>query len=381
MRLFILAGEPSGDALGADLVRRLRTRSQVELGGVGGEMLAAEGLQPLFPISDLAVMGWVDVLPRLPLLLWRARQVARAIVAAKPDVVVLVDAQVFSRVVAERVRKAGGSMPILLYVSPAVWAYFPERAKRLGASFDEVLAVLPFEPAVMQQLGGPQTSFVGHPAAATIRAGAVVPERGPLLLLPGSRRGELRRHLPLMKEVGAALGPHPRVTELVIPTIAAVEQTVRAAVGTWPFPVRVVTGESARREALASAVAACAVMGTITLELAMAGVPTVGTYIGDRGQERRVRDFAIRFVSLPNLILGRALIPEVLSAGEAKPAEVIARVRELLDSSTTAGAQRDGFREIRDLMATGTAEHPRADPAERVLAWAGKRSQRSAIGS
>src|SRR5687767_941789 len=128
LRLFTLAGEPSGDRIGADLVQRLRSRTDLELMGVGGEELESVGLRSLFPMRELAVMGWRDVLPRLPLLLWRARQVARAIVRGASDVVVLIDAQEFNRVVARQVRAGGSRVPMLLYVAPAVWAWKPERA-------------------------------------------------------------------------------------------------------------------------------------------------------------------------------------------------------------------------------------------------------------
>jgi len=368
LRLFILAGEPSGDELGADLVRRLRRKTSVQLSGVGGPALIGEGLNSLFSMNDLAVMGWVDVLPRLPLLLWRARQVAQAIIKAEPDVIVFVDAQVFSKTVAAHVRRRGGKMPILLYVAPAVWAYGPERAKILTGCFDEVLGILPFEPKVMKALGGPPTSFVGHMAVRRYAGRDSVPEKGPLLLLPGSRRGELRRHLPLLRDVGAALAGHPRVTGLVIPTIPAVEQMVRDAVAQWPVVPKVIAGGDARRATFSEAVAACAVMGTITLELAVAGVPTVGTYIGDRGQVKRVLDYKIRHVSLPNLILDRALIPEELYAAPPMPDALTAEVRALLDDPAKTAAQLAGFQEIRVKMESGLPGAPRVDPAERVLA-------------
>src|SRR5262245_48293743 len=131
LKLFVLAGEPSGDRIGADLVERLRARVALELTGVGGNELEAAGLHSLFPMRELAVMGWADVLPRLPLLLWRVRQVARAIIRNRPDVTVLIDAQVFSRLVAERLRRAGYDLPVLLYVAPAVWAWKSDRAPKL----------------------------------------------------------------------------------------------------------------------------------------------------------------------------------------------------------------------------------------------------------
>ena len=161
IRLFIVAGEPSGDRIGADLVRRLRTHRQVQLSGVGGDALQGEGLRSLYPMSDLSVMGVKDVLMRAPLLLWRIRQTANAILEARPDVLVLIDSQVFCQMVAQRLRQAGYAGQIILYVSPAVWAWKPERAPTLKPLFNEVLAVLPFEPAVMRKLDGPSPPMSG----------------------------------------------------------------------------------------------------------------------------------------------------------------------------------------------------------------------------
>src|SRR4051794_15875307 len=194
VRLFVVAGEPSGDRIGADLVKRLRVSRSVQLIGVGGVELEGEGLRSLYPMSNLSVMGLNDVLKRLPLLLWRLRQTVEAITKAAPDLVVLIDSQVFSETIAKRLRKAGYKGQILLYVAPAVWAWKPERAVDIEPLYDEVLAVLPFEPAVMKRLGGPITTYVGHPALEHTSLRKKQPERGPLLLLPGSRQGELKRH-------------------------------------------------------------------------------------------------------------------------------------------------------------------------------------------
>jgi lipid-A-disaccharide synthase len=378
LHLFILAGEASGDRIGADLVRRLRPRGQLRLSGVGGAALEAEGLRSLFPMHELSVMGWADVLPRLPRLLWRARQVARAIIRSRPDVVVLVDAQVFSAIVARQVRAAGVRIPILLYVSPAVWAWKPERAAKLRPLFDEVLSVLPFEPKVMAELGGPLTHYVGHPALAQLPLRPAVPERGPVLLLPGSREGELRRHLPLMHALGTRLAGHPRVTSFLLPTPSHLQQRLTAVVAAWDVPVQVISGESERAAAFGAAVAACAVTGTVTLELALAGVPMVTTYMADKGQAARWVKYRVKFAALPNAILDRPLVPEVLGT-TVDTAALVAPLRGLLDDPTAADRQLVGFREIRALMEAGAPEAPIEDPATRVLHWA--EAQRSASGT
>ena len=368
LNLFILAGEPSGDRIAANLVRRLGQRVDVNLIGVGGDALAEQGLRSLFDMNELSVMGWADVLPRLPKLLWRARQVARTIVKTKPDVVVLVDAQVFSSIVAKQVHRWAPNTPVLLCVAPAVWAWKPERAAELTPRFREVMAVLPFEPAFMRSAGGPETSYIGHPATDALPMREAQPPRGPLLLLPGSRDGELRRHLPLMRSVAAAFANHHRVTGFVLPTPSRLASTVRQRVADWPVPVEVVTGEDAKRNAMHAAVATIAVTGTVTLELALAGVPMVTTYVADKGQAKRWFKYKVKFAALPNVILDEALVPEILQL-EPDPAQLIAAVGTLLDGASAAGLQIEGFGRIRELMENGTPDDPKMDAADRVLRY------------
>jgi lipid-A-disaccharide synthase len=369
LKLFILAGEPSGDRLGADLVRQLRASTELKVTGVGGPALEAAGITSLFPMEELSVMGWADVLPRLPWLLWRVHQTARAVIRAEPDVAVLVDAQVFSALVARRVKASGARTPLLLYVAPAVWAWKPERAAKLKPLFEEVLAVLPFEPKVMTDLGGPPTSYVGHPALQMLPFRPAIPERGPLLLLPGSREGELRRHLPLVRGVVERIRANPRITGFLLPTPEAMERRVRSEVETWHAGVSVVSSEHDKSEAFRSAVAACAVTGTVTLELALAGVPMVTTYIADRGQAKRWQKYEVRFAALPNAILGRGVVPEVLFT-EPDPEQIVAPLTALLDDPQAALAQLSGFAEIRALMEKGASEAPLVDVADRVLSYA-----------
>lgn len=377
LRLFVMAGEASGDRIGADLVQRLRRRTKVELSGVGGPELRAEGLESLYPMENLSVMGWSDVLKRLPLLLWRIRQTANAIIDQRPDIVVLIDSQVFAKAVAKRVRRSGLVVPMLLYVAPTVWAWRPERAAAMKPLFDEVLAVLPFEPKVMAELDGPPTSYVGHPALTRFPMRPAQPERGPLLLLPGSRIGELRRHLALMRQAAEMLQGHPRITGFVIPTLTSLADRLRAEVANWPVPVEIVTGE-ARQAAFASAYAAFAVSGTVTFELAMSGVPMAVTYVADAQQAKRYLALGRKLqIALPNILLGREAVPE-LQFTDPKAEHSLAPLAALLDQPEAVAAQVAAFHDIRDLMQKGAPEAPLVDPAERVLARA---VQRPLIGS
>jgi lipid-A-disaccharide synthase len=365
--LFILAGEPSGDRIGGALVEALRRRIPLALAGVGGAALAEAGLTSAFPMADLSVMGVSDVLKRLPLLLWRLRQATRLVLKQRPDVVVLIDSQVFCSILAKRLRQRGFAGPILLYVAPAVWAWRPERAPGLRARYDEVLAVLPFEPAAMARLGGPETTYVGHPALTSFPFRKSLPESGPLLLLPGSRLGEISRTLPRMQAVAERRHGHRRVTTLVQPTPSARAAEMRAAVAGWPVPVEVVTGEAAKRQAFAGAVGAAAVSGTVTLELALAGVPTIATYVGDRVQAERFLKYKVKFVVLPNIVLDRLVVPELLFP-RPEPALLADAVVDLIDDRAKAEAQRAAFAELRQLMETGLPNAPLTDPADRILA-------------
>ncbi len=362
VRLFVAAGELSGDHLGADLVRRMRRQTPVAISGVGGPELTAEGLRSLFPMRDLSVMGIVDVVVRFPLLWWRVRQTIRAILREKPDVVVLIDSQLFSATVARRVRQRGYRRPMLLYVAPSVWAFQPERAKALNGLFDEILAIYHFEPQVLHDLGGPPTSYVGHPALERVASRPSAPERGSLLLLPGSREGELRRHLPLMAEVAKAFGAHARVARIVLPTPSSERARVERTVATWAAPITVVSGEQEKKAAFADAVVAVAAAGTVTLELALAGVPMVVTYVGDGPQYRRWLSVDRPFTALPNILARKRIVADgVVTTPDT--AKIIAEARRLLDQPDAAATQLREFAALAKLMREGVS-----DPAERVLA-------------
>lgn len=377
LRLFILAGEPSGDRIAADLVARLRRLIELKLTGIGGDELAGQGLQSLYPMSDLAVMGVTDVLLNLPRLLWRLEQTARTILDSQPDVVVLVDAQDFSKLLARRLRKRGYRGTLILYVAPSVWARNPERAAGIRPLFDAVLAVLPFEPEVMETLGGPPTYYVGHPALGERLETASAREKGPLILLPGSREGELRRHLPVLKSIMARLAEVPGVAEFVIPTLPRLRQRLEAATADWPVPVRVVDRRNERQFLYAQALGAICVSGTATLELALARVPMAVIYALDGHQARIYERLGRPPVSLPNIILGRDVVPELVAA-DLTPETVAQAALSLLADKKARQDQIDAFGELADLMEAGRPPHEKQDPAERVLAvW---RNQRDAIG-
>jgi lipid-A-disaccharide synthase len=378
LRLFILAGEPSGDRLAADVVARLRLELELELEllGVGGDELAAQGLSSIYPMSDLAVMGITDVLVNLPRLLWRLEQTARAIEATQPDIVVLVDAQDFSKLLAKRLRRRGYTGTIVLYVAPSVWARHPERAVKIKPLFDAVLAVLPFEPRVMKDLGGPPTWYVGHPAIAEGLTTTEAQDAGPLLLLPGSRASELKRHLPLFREMAPALAAAPGVTGLVIPTLPRLRAWLAEETRSWPVPVTLVDNRADRTGLYAGAMAAVCASGTATLELALARVPMAVVYSLGPLEQKIFDQHGRPHVSLPNIILRRGVLPEVIGK-DLTPAQVQPTILSLIGDKKARQGQVDAFGELSELMEQGEPGEERQDPAERILLV--YRAQRPAI--
>ena len=379
--IFLVAGEKSGDELGFKLMRALRsaTSGNIRMRGVGGEAMEREGLASLFPQSDIAVMGFLPVLARLPTLLRRIRQTADAIVAAPPDVLVIIDSPDFTHRVAQRVRARLPHLPIVDYVSPTVWAWRPGRARKMRAYVDHLLALLPFEPEAHARLGGPLTTYVGHPLIERLdelRPGAeeaVLRETAPytVLVLPGSRRSEIERMTPVFGATVARLAAICGPLDFVIPAVAHVEATLRAAVASWPVQPRIVTGEAAKLTNFRRARAALAASGTVTLELALSGVPMVVGYRVSKIEERIVRALATApsFI-LPNLILGENAIPGFLQE-ECNAETLTATLAPLISGGQAREAQVRALAHLDDLMRLPGSETPSAQAAKIVLERAG----------
>jgi lipid-A-disaccharide synthase len=340
LRLALVAGEHSGDQLGFKLMRALRqARPDVEFFGVGGEAMAAEGLQSFFPMSEIAVMGILPVIARLPSLIRRISETAARIVAEKPDGLVIIDSPDFTHRVARKVRAKLPELRVVDYVSPSVWAWRPGRAKKMRAYVDCVLALLPFEPAAHARLGGPRCVYVGHPLIERLdelRGGERV--AGRLVVLPGSRRSEIRR---LSADFGAAIG---RIAagrgelDVVLPTLPHIAEEVAALVASWPVKPRLVFGEAEKFAAFRSARAALAASGTVTLELALAGTPLVGAYKVSKLEEQLKYLIKVPSILLPNLILEERAIPELLQR-ECNPRALAEALMPLFDETPTRAAQ------------------------------------------
>ncbi len=346
--IFLIAGEPSGDALGARLMAALRrrTRGRVRFAGVGGEAMAAEGLVSLFPISDLAAFGLLEVVPRIPRLLRRIRETAAAARRLAPDAVVSIDAPDFSSRVWPRIRGQGA--PLVHYVAPTVWAWRPGRAHRLARALDHLMVLLPFEPPIFEG-AGLGCSFVGH---AVLESGAgggdgaafrarhgIAPDAPLICVLPGSRRGEVGRLLPPFADALARLRERFAGLVAAVPVAPAVAGEVARATGRWPLPTIVVHGEAEKFDAMAAAEVALAASGTVALELALAGVPMVVAYrlnpVSWAVARRLVR---VDYVNLINLLLDRPAIPELLQ-GDCRGALLAAAVTRLLEDEALRAAQ------------------------------------------
>jgi lipid-A-disaccharide synthase len=356
--VFLIAGEPSGDALGAKLMAALKLQAaaaggSIEFAGVGGEGMAAEGMHSLFPLADIAVMGLTEVLPRLPVILRRIDHTVTAILALRPAAVVTIDAPSFCLRVAAKVRRKG--IPVVHYVAPQLWAWRPDRARKLVGRVDHLLALFPFEPAFFTKVGV-ACSYVGHPVledAASPGNGArfrtqhgIGPETPLLIVLPGSRAGVVRRMLPVFAAAAARLRSQLADLAVVIPTVAGTHDFVAVAVSKWGMPTTLVRDPGTKRDAYAAATAALTVSGTATMELAVAGLPMVVAYRVSRMSAFLARRLIeVRHIAMPNLILERTLVPELVQE-DCTPSRLAEAVATLLRDPAQRAAQQRGLAEV-----------------------------------
>lgn len=381
--VFLVAGEESGDRLGAALIAAITRRSPgAQFSGVGGAQMAGQGVQSLFALGDLAIVGVGAIATSLPKILGRIAATAQAVVAAKPDVLVIIDSPEFTHRVARKVRAHAPAIPIVDYVCPSVWAWRPGRARAMRAYVDHVLALLPFEPAVMRRLGGPPCSYVGHPLSerlASLRPNTEEAHRRlsdpPLLLvLPGSRASEIHRMAGVFGEAVAIATKRAGALEVVVPAVPRLNEAVRAAIASWRVPARIVTEPAAKDEAFRNARAALSKSGTSTLELAVAGVPMVAAYKVSLFEELIGRTFIrVQSYILVNLVLGENVVPEYLQR-DCTPERLAAALVPLLSDTQERRRQIEAFARLDTIMDIGKAV-PSDCAAAVVLDYAGARSQ------
>ena len=344
--IYIIAGEASGDVLGARLIGALRARDPaLRFTGVGGARMAEQGFESLFPMRELALMGLLEVLPKLFRLKRRIRETVADIAAQRPAVVVTIDSPGFTLRVAPQVKAMG--IPVVHYVAPQVWAWKPWRAKKLPDQVDRILALLPFEVTVLQA-AGMAVDFVGHPVlesgadtgdAARFRARhGVAPDETLLMVMPGSRRTEVSRLLPIFGETLARLPGARAVVALAGP----VEEAVRQGTREWARPPILVRDVDDKHDAFAACAAGLIKSGTSSLECAVAGLPHVVAYRVNPVTAWMVRRMIqVPFVSLVNLLAERAVVPEFLQEN-CTPERLSAALAPLLAGDVS---QRAGFAE------------------------------------
>lgn len=374
--LFLIAGEPSGDALGARLMAAAKrlTGGKVRFVGIGGEKMMAEGLVSLFPMAELTLFGIFELLPHLPNLIRRIDQTVSEIIRVRPDAVVGIDSPGFTVRVAKKVRAAAPAIPLIHYVAPTVWAWKPKRAAKYAAIYDHLLAVLPFEPPYFEREGLACT-FVGHSvveggagkgdgAGFRNRHGIASTDRV-VAVLPGSRKGEVSRLLPDFRATLERLqSSHPTLVA-VVPTVATVRDRVAAAIADWPVRTVLVEGDAEKYDAFAAAEAALAASGTVSLELALARLPTVITYrlnpVTVALYRRLIR---VKYVNLVNLMLDRMLVPELLQQ-DCRPDRLATELGRLLDDPAARQVQIDGVAEVARWL--GQGDTPPSERAARTI--------------
>jgi lipid-A-disaccharide synthase len=391
--IYIIAGEPSGDLLGGRLIAGLkeRTGGALRIAGIGGEAMRAEGLDSLFPMAELSVMGLVEVLPRIPGILRRVNQTVADIIRLQPAAVLTIDSWGFTGRVQQRLKQLCPDIPRIHYVAPMVWVWKPNRTGKLAAVLDMLMTLLPFEPDWFLK-DGLATVHVGHSvlesgadqgdgAAFRIRhhIGADVPV---LLVLPGSRHSETSRLLPVFAAVVARLAPHYPGLTVIVPTVETVAAQVKQAVAAWPVPAVIVEGRGEKYDSFAAATVALAASGTVALELALARLPTVIAYrVSPVTAFIATRFFGlkVKFATLINVIMDRAVMPEFLQS-KCRPELIASAVGQLLNDPQARQRQStDAAEAIRRLGSDGPSPSLRA--ADAVLEFIARRKGEDPSGA
>ena len=372
-KIMLVAGEASGDQLGGRLMAAIKAQApNARFIGVGGPRMEREGLRSLFPMNEMSVMGLTEVVPHIPHLLKRISQTAKFARSEHPDVVITIDAPDFSFRVGKKLK--GKGIPLVHYVAPSVWAWRSGRARKIADFLDHLLALLPFEPPYFEKEGLP-TTFIGHSAVEERHDGdadrfraqhALDGDTKLLAVLPGSRNSEVKRLLPIFKAVVTDIATKHPNTRIVVPTVAKVADVVTDEMKDWPLSPIVVSTDQERHDAFAAANCALAASGTVSLELAIAGVPHVIAYqVNALTGWVAKRLIKIDTVTIVNLVLGRKLIPEFLQS-RCKPKKIIPVLDELLGDSPARQEQKDGFDEACRLLGFGDRA-PSEKAAEQIL--------------
>ena len=362
MKIAFVLGEESADRIAGEIARALRHRlgSNVGFVGLGGDALKREGLDSLFDIEELSIIGVGAILSRLPMLLARLRQTVDFLLAERPDVIVTIDSFTFTNRVALKVRRKWPEVRIVNVVPPAIWAYKPRRAETLREAVDHSASLFPFEPRFLEEHGGPPATYVGHPLMGDPRLRAILQREGVsgmrpagepphLLILPGSRRGEIERLMDDFGRIYARL--HERIPGLTasLPAVPRVRSLIDRKLSTWAVQPTILEGDDAKWAAFGTADAALAASGTVSLELALAGVPMVLAYRLDPVSYLLRHLMTGWTAALPNFIAGHPLVPEHFHEF-VRPETLVRRLERLMRNTPERTAQLAGLQEIRQAM-------------------------------
>ena len=377
MKYYLIAGEPSGDALGAKLMEALKQKDpQAEFMGIGGENMRLQGLNSLFNISELAVMGLAEVIPSIPRILQRIEQTVNDIVQKQPDAVITVDSWSFCARIHKKVRKLKLNIPQIHYVAPQVWAWKKRRARTMYKYIDLLLTLFPNEVKYFAPYRL-DTQAVGHPVIESAIVNSankgvfrkehnITPNQRLMLILPGSRHNEVQRLLPIFLQVVEKM--HKKYPEMcfVVPTVSTVANRVRQAINKSGLPIIVVDSADERGKAFQDASIAIAASGTVALELALVNVPHIVAYKVPKLTEILARLFLhIRFVNLTNILLNRQVVPELLQQ-DCNVRNILKKIQKFLTDEGYYHQQIQGFEEVRVMLNYGR-ETPSLKAADAIL--------------
>ncbi len=381
MKIYLIAGEPSGDLLGSRLMRAMRRKDKnVEFYGVGGDTMEAEGLKSLYDISDLAVMGLTEVIPSIPKILRLIKETVADIQKVKPDVVVTIDSWSFSSRIHKALRKLKLGIPQIHYVAPQVWAWKKKRARTMYKYIDCLLTLFPYEPKYFTPYKL-DARFVGHPVIESeaitadgkaFRKKFNIPENKKIItILPGSRKNEVSRLLPVFMEAAQELHNADKDFYFVLPTVKTVADMVKTELKNYDLPVLVVETQQDRYGAFRASSAAIAASGTVALELAICDIPHIIAYkVAPLTAFLAKRFLHIQFVNLSNILLGREIIPELLQERCVK-GNIRNYILDLLHHEDLYNRQMEGFAKVRKILGQGE-QKPSQNAADIIFEFAQK---------
>jgi lipid-A-disaccharide synthase len=370
--IYLIAGEASGDQIGARLISALRKKNPtLKISGVGGPQMTQQGLKSLFPMEELSVMGLIEILPHLPVVLKRLRETEKHILQQQPDVIVTIDSPGFNFRIAKRLKKRG--IPVVHYTAPSVWAWRPGRAKKVAKFLSHLLTLFPFEPPYFEKEGLP-TTFVGHPLIemkipssrpqSSFRAQYGYKDTQPLLcLLPGSRKKEIDTLLPLFLKALEKIKLYQPDLGIILPTLPYLEPSLKIYLNNSDLPIKVISDPQEKFSAMAASDIALAASGTVSLELALTQTPMVIAYKINFLTAYLMRRLLLTpYVCLVNILLNEPLVPELLQEN--------CTVENIVESISKEmkGIQHNRLPEIRDLLSSPLGE-PSTLAAEQILTF------------